>query len=247
MDVFSAGQYEEPDGSRALRYQDEIGGVYKKLVIREDKLIGAVLFGDTADGAELFSLIKSGESIQGKERSLLLGLPDDAVKSSPTARLEAMADDEIICGCNGVSKGAIAEAITIGGCASVEQIKACTKASASCGGCKPLVEGLLELYAGDAAVKVKEGICGCTSLGRDEIVAEIKRMELKTVKEVMNVLEWSNEEGCSKCRPSLNYYLGMLWPEEYVDEKESRITNERYHANIRRTALIPSFPGYMAA
>ena len=42
----------------------------------------------------------------------------------------------------------------------------------------------------------------------------------------MNVLGWENPEGCSKCRPSLNYYLGMLFPETYVDEKESRFTNE---------------------
>ncbi|MNB81727.1 Nitrite reductase [NAD(P)H] [compost metagenome] len=244
VDVFSAGRYEEPAGSRALRYQDEIDGVYKKLVIEDDKLIGAVLFGDTADGPQLFSLIKSGESIKGQEKSLLLGLPDGAgmAKASPASRLEAMADDEIICGCNGVSKGAIAQAITEGSCNSVLQIKACTKASASCGGCKPLVEGLLELYAGDSAVQVKEGICGCTSLGRDEIVAEIKRMELKTVKEVMNVLGWNTEEGCSKCRPSLNYYLGMLWPEEYRDEKESRITNERYHANIQKDGTYSVVP-----
>ncbi|MBY9077023.1 nitrite reductase large subunit NirB [Paenibacillus sp. HN-1] len=244
VDVFSAGRYEEPAGSRALRYQDEIDGVYKKLVIEDDKLIGAVLFGDTADGPQLFSLIKSGESIKGQEKSLLLGLPDGAgeAKASPASRLEAMADDEIICGCNGVSKGAIAQAITEGGCNSVLQIKACTKASASCGGCKPLVEGLLDLYAGDSAVQVKEGICGCTSLGRDEIVAEIKRMELKTVKEVMNVLGWDTEEGCSKCRPSLNYYLGMLWPEEYRDEKESRITNERYHANIQKDGTYSVVP-----
>lgn len=244
VDVFSAGRYEEPAGSRALRYQDEIDGVYKKLVIEDDKLIGAVLFGDTADGPQLFSLIKSGESIKGQEKSLLLGLPDGAgmAKASPASRLEAMADDEIICGCNGVSKGAIAQAITEGGCNSVLQIKACTKASASCGGCKLLVEGLLELYAGDSAVQVKEGICGCTSLGRDEIVAEIKRMELKTVKEVMNVLGWNTEEGCSKCRPSLNYYLGMLWPEEYRDEKESRITNERYHANIQKDGTYSVVP-----
>ncbi|AIQ65595.1 nitrite reductase [Paenibacillus stellifer] len=244
VDVFSAGRYEEPAGSRALRYQDEIDGVYKKLVIEDDKLIGAVLFGDTADGPQLFSLIKSGESIKGQEKSLLLGLQGGAgmAKASPASRLQAMADDEIICGCNGVSKGAIAQAITEGGCNSVLQIKACTKASASCGGCKPLVEGLLELYAGDSAVQVKEGICGCTSLGRDEIVAEIKRMELKTVKEVMNVLGWNTEEGCSKCRPSLNYYLGMLWPEEYRDEKESRITNERYHANIQKDGTYSVVP-----
>jgi nitrite reductase (NADH) large subunit len=242
VNVFSAGQFMEPEGSRALRYQDEIDGVYKKLVIQDDKLIGAVLFGDTNDGAQLFSMIKNGENIKGKEKELLLGFPVDGASSSPGNRLESMADDEIICGCNGVSKGAIAEAITSGGCNSVGQIKACTKASASCGGCKPLVEGLLQLYAGEAAVSVKEGICGCTTLSRDEIVSEIKRMELKTVKEVMNVLEWSNEEGCSKCRPSLNYYLGMLWPEEYVDEKESRFTNERYHANIQKDGTYSVVP-----
>ncbi|WP_342440159.1 nitrite reductase large subunit NirB [Paenibacillus sp. FSL L8-0436] len=242
VDVFSAGQFTEQPGSRALRYQDEIDGVYKKLVIQDDKLIGAVLFGDTNDGAQLFSMIKKGENIKGKEKELLLGISGDALAPPKGNRLEGMADDEIICGCNGVSKGAIAEAIQSGGCTSVGQIKACTKASASCGGCKPLVEGLLQLYAGDHVVTVKEGICGCTTLGRDEIVAEIKRIELKTVKEVINVLDWSNEEGCAKCRPSLNYYLGMLWPEEYVDEKESRYTNERYHANIQKDGTYSVVP-----
>ncbi|MEI2393953.1 nitrite reductase large subunit NirB [Paenibacillus phytohabitans] len=241
VDVFSAGQFTEQPGTKALRFQDETDGVYKKLVIHGDKLIGAVLFGDTGDGAQLFSMIKKGENIKGREKELLLGISADALapKGNP---LEGMADDEIICGCNGVSKGAIAEAITSGGCTSVGQIKACTKASASCGGCKPLVEGLLQLYAGESAVTVKEGICGCTTLGRDEIVAEIKRMKLMTVKEVMNVLEWGNEEGCAKCRPSLNYYLGMLYPEEYIDENESRFTNERYHANIQKDGTYSVVP-----
>ncbi|AIQ68889.1 nitrite reductase large subunit NirB [Paenibacillus graminis] len=242
VDVFSAGQFTERPGTRALRYQDEIEGIYKKLVIQDDQLVGAVLFGDTGDGAQLFSMIKNGENIKGKEKELLLGISSDALASPKGNRLEGMADDEIICGCNGVSKSAIAEAIQSGGCTSVGEIKACTKASASCGGCKPLVEGLLQLYAGDNVVTVKEGICGCTTLGRDEIVAEIRRMELKTVKEVMNVLEWNTEEGCAKCRPSLNYYLGMLWPEEYIDEKESRITNERYHANIQKDGTYSVVP-----
>ncbi|PYI52891.1 nitrite reductase large subunit NirB [Paenibacillus flagellatus] len=244
VDVFSGGQYDEPPGTRSLRYQDEVDGVYKKIVLAGDKLVGAVLFGDTSDGAKLFSLIRSGESVAGKEKELLLGLSfDKAGGTSPAARLAAMADDEIVCGCNGVSKSAIAEAIRSKGCATVGDIKACTKASGSCGGCKPLVEGLLGLYAGDAAAApVKEGICGCTPLGRDEIVAEIGRMGLKTVKETMHVLGWRQEEGCSKCRPALNYYLGMLWPEEYVDEKESRFANERYHANIQKDGTYSVVP-----
>lgn len=242
VDVFSAGQFTEPKGTRSLRYQDEIEGVYKKLVIQDDRLIGAVLFGDTNDGASLFSLIKNKESIKGREKELLLGISADAFNATQGNRLEVMSNDEIICGCNGVTKGAIAEAITDGGCTSVGQIKACTKASASCGGCKPLVEGLLQLYAGDSVTVVKEGICGCTTLSRDELVSEIKRMKLMTVKEVMNVLEWGQEEGCAKCRPSINYYLGMLWPEDYIDEKESRYTNERYHANIQKDGTYSVVP-----
>jgi len=243
VDVFSAGRYDEPPGTRALRYQDEVDGVYKKIVLQDDKLVGAVLFGDTSDGASLFSLIKKGESVKGREKELLLGFSPAGAPASPASRLESMADDEIICGCNGVSKGTIADAIRTKGCTTVGEIKACTKASGSCGGCKPLVEELLKLYGGDAVGEpAKEGICGCTSLGRDEIVAEIKRMQLKSVKEVMNVLGWSHPEGCSKCRPALNYYLGMLWPGEYQDEKESRFTNERYHANIQKDGTYSVVP-----
>lgn len=244
VDVFSAGSYAEPPGTRAMRYQDEVDGVYKKIVIQGDRLVGAVLFGDTGDGAKLFSLIKSGESIRGREKELLLGFaPGMAAPESAENRLDAMAGEEIVCGCNGVAKQTIVDAIRDKGCGTVSAIKACTKASASCGGCKSQVEGLLKLYGGETAgIAAKEGICGCTALSRDEIVAEIRRMRLKSVREAMNVLAWSQPEGCSKCRPALNYYLGMLWSEEYRDEKESRFTNERYHANIQKDGTYSVVP-----
>lgn len=89
---------------------------------------------------------------------------------------------------------------------------------------------------------VKEGICGCTTLDRDAIIDGIREMGLKSVKEVMYVLGWNEPEGCSKCRPALNYYLGMLWPLDYVDEKESRFTNERYHANIQKDGTYSVVP-----
>jgi nitrite reductase (NADH) large subunit len=244
VDVFSAGRFDEAPGTRALRIQDDLGGTYKKIVIQDGKLVGAVLFGDTTDGSELFALIKKGDSVQGREKELLLGFaPGQGGASNPNERLANMANDEIICGCNGVSKGTIVDAINTKGCNTVGSIKSCTKASGSCGGCKPLVEGLLHLYAGDnVGEPVKEGICGCTTLNRDEIVAEMTRMKLMSTKEVMNVLGWKNPEGCSKCRPSLNYYLGMLFPEEYADEKESRFTNERYHANIQKDGTYSVVP-----
>ncbi|WP_046212721.1 nitrite reductase large subunit NirB [Paenibacillus wulumuqiensis] len=244
VDVFSAGEFQDTPDTRSLRIQDDIDGIYKKLVMRDGRLIGAVLFGDTSDGASLFSLIKSGESVKGREKELLTGQPAvGAAAVSPLQRLESMPDDEIVCGCNGVSKAAIGDAVQNKDCNTMKSLKACTKASASCGGCAPLVEGLLQLYAGDnAGAAVKEGICGCTSLDRDEVVSEIQRMGLKTVREVMHVLDWAEPEGCSKCRPALNYYLGMLWPGEYEDEKESRFTNERYHANIQKDGTYSVVP-----
>ncbi len=201
VDVFSAGHFAETEGARSLRYQDEVDQVYKKIVISGDRLIGAVLFGDTSDGSKLFSLMKKGESVKGREKELLLGFSAQG-SGTETAeqRLAAMADDEIICGCNGVTKETIKDAVLTKNCTTVASVKACTKASGSCGGCKPLVQGLVQLYAGDAAGEpTKEGICGCTTLTRDEIVAEMSRMKLQSVQETMHVLGWNNPEGCSKC------------------------------------------------
>ncbi|QMV42907.1 nitrite reductase large subunit NirB [Cohnella cholangitidis] len=243
VNVFSAGQFKDSSDTRAVRLQDELDGVYKKVVIRDGKVIGAVLFGDTADGSRLFAMIRSGEDVTGKEKEVLLGASAGGSAKSGVDLVAAMSDDEIVCGCNGVSKAGIVQAIKEKGCTSVNEIKACTKASGSCGGCKPLVADVLAYVLGaDGVTSVKEGICGCTALGRDEVVEAIKRLHLTTSKEVMNVLEWNNPEGCSKCRPAVNYYLGMVWPEEHEDERESRFVNERNHANIQKDGTYSVVP-----
>jgi nitrite reductase [NAD(P)H], large subunit len=243
VNVFSAGDFNDSPETKSLHIQDDTEGTYKKIVIKDGKLVGAVLFGDTSDGASLFSMMRKGEDIAGREKEILLGFSPGGSAQSPEARIEAMPDDEIVCGCNGVSKATIVDAIRNKGCTSVSAVKACTKASGSCGGCKPVVESFVKVYAGEAAGEaVKEGICGCTSYNRDEIVAEMKRMGLKSVREVMNVLEWREPEGCTKCRPALNYYLGMIWPDQYKEEKESKFTNERYHANIQKDGTYSVVP-----
>ncbi|MFP3122412.1 nitrite reductase large subunit NirB [Ectobacillus funiculus] len=242
VDVFSAGEFMDGPDTRSVRVQDDFEGVYKKVVIRDGKVIGSVLFGDTSDGSRIFSMIRKGEDVTGKEKEVLLGESAGGAKSGAEL-IAAMADDEIVCGCNGVSKGAIVSAIKEKGCASVSDVKACTKASGSCGGCKPLVEDVLTYVLGADGVQAgAEGMCGCTKLGREEVVEAIRTMKLTTTKEVMNVLEWENEEGCSKCRPALNYYLGMVWPEEHEDERESRFVNERNHANIQKDGTYSVVP-----
>ncbi|MCZ8523131.1 MULTISPECIES: nitrite reductase large subunit NirB [Paenibacillus] len=244
VDVFSAGQYRESPGMRAIKVQDEFEGIYKKILIREGKVVGAVLFGDTSDSARIFKLIRTAEDVSGREKEAALGEGfGSAGGKSGGSAAAAMADDEIVCGCNGVSKGAIVKAIHEQGLTSVDAIKACTGASRSCGGCKPLVGEVLQCTLGAGAVTAaKEGICGCTTMGRDEVVEAIRSMHLTTSKEVMNVLGWENTEGCSKCRPALNYYLGMVWPVEHEEERESRFVNERNHANIQKDGTYSVVP-----
>ncbi|WP_274654429.1 nitrite reductase large subunit NirB [Paenibacillus humicola] len=242
VNVFSAGRFNDEPGTKAVRVQDDIDGIYKKVVFDQGKVIGAVLFGDTGDSSRLFSLIRSGEDFAGREKEVLLGSSGGQMASTGDL-VAAMSGDEIVCGCNGVTKDTILESITEKGCVSVGEIRACTKASGGCGGCKPLVEAILTSALGeDNVAAVKEGICGCTTLSRDEVVDAIKRMHLTTSKEVMHVLEWANPEGCTKCRPALNYYLGMVYPDEHEDELESRIVNERSHANIQKDGTFSVVP-----
>ncbi|MFC3038715.1 nitrite reductase large subunit NirB [Virgibacillus xinjiangensis] len=236
VDVFSTGQIVEDERTKAIRTYDDWNGVYQKLIIDEGKLSGAVLFGDTKDGNRLLSLIKKGADVEEF-------LESDRSDESAMDMIASMPEEELICGCNGVSKGTIVEAIQSQGLTSVEQVKGCTNASRSCGTCQSLVSDLLEYTLGDEYIKdQKEAICSCTTLSRDEVIEEIKEKGLKTTREVMNVLGWESAEGCSKCKPALNYYMGMLNPTEYEDEKESRYVNERLHANIQKDGTFSVVP-----
>ncbi|SDD23897.1 nitrite reductase (NADH) large subunit [Paenibacillus sp. UNCCL117] len=242
VDVFSGGSFQDSPGTKAIRIQDDFSGVYKKVVMKDNRIVGAVLFGDTADGTRLMQMIREGTDISRMEKTAIL--QDPSTGTATGSGTASMSDDAIICGCNGVTKGVICSAIRDQGLTSVEEVKNCTTASRSCGGCKPLVADLLALTLGDAfdRTKARETMCGCTGHTRDEIVAAIREKRLTHVREVMNVLGWKNEEGCSKCRPALNYYLGMIFPDVYEDNKASRFVNERMHANIQKDGTYSVVP-----
>ncbi len=243
VDVFSAGRYNDDATVQTLIWQDDFAGVYKKLAVKDGKLVGAVLFGDTADSARLFQRIRSGESVAGRERELILPGGAETAGKSGLERVAAMPPDEQVCGCNGVSKGDIVQAIRQWGLRSVEEVKFHTKASGGCGNCKGAVADILRLVLGDgAATQEKSGICPCTSHSRDDIVEAIRSMRLTTSKEVRHVMNWNHPDGCSKCRPALNYYLGMVWPAEHAEERESRFVNERNHANIQKDGTYSVVP-----
>jgi nitrite reductase (NADH) large subunit len=159
------------------------------------------------------------------------------------AAVAALPDDAEICGCNGVCKGKIIGAIEEKGLTSLDDVRAHTKASASCGSCTGLVEQVMKLALGDTYNPVAvQPMCSCTSLGHDDVRRLIKAKGLKTIPAVMQELEWKTSCGCAKCRPALNYYLVCDWPGEYADDYQSRFINERVHANIQKDGTYSVVP-----
>ncbi len=241
VDLYSAGTIMDDPSMKAIKVHNEFDGVYKKVLIRDNKVAGVVLFGDTSDSTRLFGMMRKNEDVSGMTSVSILSSGCEAGAEGDVA---SMADDDLVCGCNGVSKGTIVNAIKENGLTTVDEVGGCTNAGRSCGRCKSMISNILSYTLGaeyDQSSQ-KESICGCTTLSRDEVVAEIKEKGLTTVKEVMNVLEWKNEEGCSKCRPALNYYLGMIYMDQYKDDRDSRLVNEKMHANIQKDGSYTVIP-----
>lgn len=244
IDLYSVGDFADGDDREEIVLRDASAGIYKRVVLKDDRIIGAVLFGETADGAWFADLQKKQTDISTMRDTLIFGQAlQGGTSVDPLAAVAALADDAEICGCNGVCKGTIVSAITSKGLTSLDGVRAHTKASASCGNCTPLVEKLMTLTLGDsynpAAV---QPICPCTTLGHDEVRRLIKAKRLKTIPAVMQELEWKTSCGCAKCRPALNYYLVADWPDEYADDYQSRFINERAHANIQKNGTYSVVP-----
>lgn len=244
IELFSLGDFAEGEDRQEIVLRDAAAGVYKRLVLKDDRIIGTVLYGETADGAWFNDLKKKQTDISEMRDTLIFGQSyQGGAPLDPMAAVAALPDDAEICGCNGVCKGKITGAITGKGLTSLDDVRAHTKASASCGSCTGLVEKLMVLTIGDkynpAAV---QPMCGCTTLGHDEVRRLIIAKGLKTIPAVMQELEWTTSCGCAKCRPALNYYLVCDWPDDYADDYQSRFINERVHANIQKDGTYSVVP-----
>ncbi|MBP2511417.1 nitrite reductase (NADH) large subunit [Agrobacterium tumefaciens] len=244
INLFSAGDFAEGDGREEIVLRDATAGVYKRLILKENRIIGAVLYGETADGSWFFDLMKKSTDISTMRETLIFGQAyQGGSPLDPMAAVAALPDDAEICGCNGVCKGKITSVITSKGLTSLDDVRAHTKASASCGNCTGLVEQLMTITLGDsynpAAV---QPMCKCTDLGHDDVRRLIKAKGLKTIPAVMQELEWKTSCGCAKCRPALNYYLVCDFPDEYADDYQSRYINERVHANIQKDGTYSVVP-----
>ncbi|MFN3824621.1 MAG: nitrite reductase large subunit NirB [Pseudorhodobacter sp.] len=243
VDLFSAGDFAEAPGREDIVFRDPGRGVYKRLILEGDRLLGAVIYGDTADGPWFFDLIKQGKDVSDLRDTLIFG-PAFAggATANPLAAVAALPPEAEICGCNGICKGRIVIAIEEGA-NTLDLIRTTTKASASCGSCTGLVEQVMALTLGDGfTANANPPMCKCTDHTHEDVRRLIKSMGLKSIPAVMQELGWKTVGGCASCRPALNYYLIADWPTEYVDDRQSRFVNERNHGNIQKDGTYSVVP-----
>ncbi len=244
VNLYSAGDFAAGDDREDIVLRDAAEGIYKRLILKDNTIIGVVLYGDTEDGPWFFQHIKDQTDVSQMRETLIFGPAYQGGGAvDPLQAVAALPDDTEICGCNGVSKCDIVNAIDEKGLSDLGEVRAHTKASASCGTCTGLVEKLLAIQLGDDfkpdAVKP---VCSCTHKGHDEVRRMILSQELKSIPAVFQALEWDTPGGCAKCRPAINYYLVCAWPDEYVDDGYSRFINERVHANIQKDGTYSVVP-----
>ncbi len=246
IDVFSAGDFSGGTDTEEIILHDRQGGVYKRLVLKDNRIQGAVLYGDTADGSWYFQLMKDKQDISNIRDNLMFGennLGDVGHKGQTQAA--TMADSAQVCGCNGVCKGDIVKSIKANGLFTIEEVRKHTKASSSCGSCTGLVEQILASTVGGAYQPTdskNKPVCNCTDHTHEEVRKAIREHKWLNIPAVMHGMSWRAPNGCASCRPALNYYLISTWPHEAEDDPQSRYINERVHANIQKDGTYSVVP-----
>ena len=233
--VMGARDAEESDD--VTKYSDPARGIYKKLIVRDGKLAGAALLGDTSMAPSLQRLFDSGGPVPENRAELLFALAAGAAGTSAAD----LPDEAQICNCNGVSKGVIASAIA-DGVRSFGALCGATRAGTGCGSCKLQVREILEACAGgdvadDPAIHYYvPGI----PLAKPALIAAIRAQALKGVSATFRALANGAEDPASKA--GLASLLRTLWGKEYEDERDARFINDRVHANIQNNGTFSVIP-----
>jgi nitrite reductase (NADH) large subunit len=236
VEVFSAGDFNEAPGNEIIRYEDRALGVYKKLILRDNRLVGAILVGETSDSHRYMDWLQTKLDITQHRRTLLVPEP------APDAGFDVaqVADTKVICGCHGVSKGEIVRAIRDSGLTTLSQLKECTRASTGCGTCMELCQSLLRAVAPQFVEEEKRALCKCIPLSEGQLREIVKGQRFRTVQDVLDV--YGDGIGCETCKPALSYMLDMIWCGEHQEDRSARFINDRVHANIQKDGTFSVVP-----
>lgn len=236
--VFSAGRFDAQPDDEVLTLHDTGTGVYKKVVLNGGRVEGAVLVGDLATAPRITAALGGTPCVDGERLALVA--PSTGEPASSVA--DALADDAVVCGCNGVTKATIRTAILEKGCATRAAVTACTRAGGSCGSCGVLVDALVAAHRGKdaAAIASEPTFCTCVPLTRRDLRAAIIERGLRSVQATLDSL--GDGAGCARCKPALAYLLDVLWCGDFEEDRSARFINDRVHANIQKDQTFSVVP-----
>src|SRR6516165_739596 len=235
----------ERDDDEFVQYSEPKHGVYKTVVVRDDKLVGATLIGDVSKVAFLMQAFDRGLPLPPERVSLMfdIGTPDASTGAAE------LADDSQVCNCNGVSKAAIVRCVQDGQ-TSLAGVMSATRAGKGCGSCKGLVAQIVEWAASETGAAISEDaeanwyVPGIP-YEKPELMRRIRELRLHSVSSVFAALAPDGREDAGS-KMALASLLHMMWGDEFVDERDSRFINDRVHANIQRDgtfSVVPQLKG----
>src|SRR4030095_14972396 len=123
--------------------------------------------------------LRSGADLTSERRHLLFPPPSADVGLD----VAEMADSANVCGCVGVTKGAIIHAIHAHGVNTISQLKETTRATTGCGSCTRLCQDLLRAVAPEFEEEVKTAICGCLTFAEDRLREVLRSERVRAVRE----------------------------------------------------------------
>lgn len=237
VDVVSMGEKEGTlPSDEVIVYREANQGIYKKLIVRDNKIHGAIFLGDPGAGDFLIQMFLNDQIVPQNRSEVLFG----EIKGTALIQAADLPDHAQICNCNGVNKKTILESIG-NGCETVASVGARTKAGKGCGSCRPMISQLIESKLGKISHDPTEhyyvpGI----PLEKSQLVSEIRSRHLTSVSAVFHELAEGKEDPDSKA--GLSSLLKIIWPNEYIDERDARFINDRVHANIQKDGTFSVVP-----
>ena len=246
VDVASIGDAQgRTPHCRNYQYIDERKQVYKKIVVSEDgkRLLGAVLVGDAAEYGTLLQMALNGITLPDEPEFLIL--PSSDGKAKPGLGVDALPDTAQICSCNSVSKGQICAAVGEGVC-TIAEMKACTKAGATCGGCVQLVTQVMKAEMSKRGMAVNNHVCEHFAYSRQELYHLIRVGEIKSFDDLL--ARHGKGLGCDVCKPLAASIFASCWNEFVLKRDLAALqdSNDYYLGNIQKDgsySVVPRMPG----
>ncbi|MEA2157010.1 MAG: nitrite reductase large subunit, partial [Solirubrobacteraceae bacterium] len=227
IDLVCAG---EAAGDYEAVVSDAATGVYRKLTVRDGRVVGTVLLGDTRGAESLVAAVRAGDAVDDPLQALA-----DASLAGPAD----LPDSAQICDCNGVCKGALVEAVTTGGCTTPREVMAVTRAGTGCGSCRGSVVEIVAAATGGLSDEPAY-LCPCRRQTREQLAARIREDGMRSVSDVASACGTGRE--CGVCKPALAYLVSEVCANTHREERDARFINDRVHANIQRDGTFSVVP-----